>query len=149
MYDPVIAAFQQRVSTEADSRELSQSKTDSTRAAGSCRSTSTPAHHGHADKAQCSSSTEQTSLFWKVVSENIQENCINIISSTSYNTSNTSKNTVPPCDRAGVYWPSQGELGNKKSHSETTMCQNICSPILAHGTYYMQLVASSTRRWKT
>lgn len=39
MYDPVIAAFQQRVSTEIDSRELSQSKTDSTRAAGSCRGT--------------------------------------------------------------------------------------------------------------
>lgn len=42
MYDLVITAFWQRVSTEVDSRELSQSKTDSIRAAGSCRGTTTP-----------------------------------------------------------------------------------------------------------
>lgn len=63
MYDPAITAFQQRVSTEVDSRELSQSKTDNTRAIGSCRGTSTPAHHGQAEKTQCSSSTEHTSPF--------------------------------------------------------------------------------------
>lgn len=94
MYDPVIAAFQQRVRTEVDSRELSQSKTDSTRA-GSCKGTSTPARRGHADKARCSSSTEHTSPFSKVVSENAQVKHINIISSTSYNSNQHQQEQSP------------------------------------------------------
>lgn len=113
MYDPVIATFQQRVRTEVDSRELSQSKTDNTRA-GSCKGTSTPAHRGHADKAQCSSSTEHTSPFSKVVSENAQVKHINIISSTSYNLTNTSRNKVPPCDRAGAHSHHRKSLETRK-----------------------------------
>lgn len=148
MYDPVITTFQQRVSTEADSRELSESKTDSTRA-GSCRGTSTPACHGSADKAQCSSSTEHTSPFSKVVSKNAQVKHINIISSTSYNSNQHQQEWSPALWQGLGSLSSQEEPGNKKSHRETILCQNICSPILAHGTCYMQLMASSTRRWKT
>lgn len=139
-------------STKVDSRELSQSKTESTRAAGSCRGTSTPVYHDHADKAQCSSSTEHASCFLKGGfrkrrCETHQYNQQQLLILTLTPT-NTSKIKIPLWQSWGSL-SSQQELGNKKSHRETPLCQNICSPILAHGTCYMQLVANSTRRWKT
>lgn len=119
-----------------------------TRAAGSCKGTSTPAHHGHAEKAQCSSSTEHTRPFWKVVSENAQVKHINIISRTSYNSNQHQQEQSPTLWQSWASLSPEEELGNKKSH-KATLCQNICSPILPHGTCYMLLVANSTRRWKT
>lgn len=133
---------------------VSKSKTDSTIVADSCSGPSTPAQkyhgpqHHHADKAGCSSSAECTGHFQKETPEITLVKHIRIHSSASSNSTQNQQEQSPALWQGWSSLSSQEELGNKNRHKQATLCQNVCSPILAHRICYMQLVASTIWTWK-